>query len=250
MTAAGLFVSGTDTGIGKTLIACALADSLRRRGVSVGVMKPVETGHGGEGWPADADRLRRAAGSRDPREWVVPYVFAEPVAPWVASRRTGRPIVWDHVLAQAAKIQSAHSVVIVEGAGGLAVPITQDQTMVDLAVALGLPVVLVGASRLGTINHTVLSVAYARARGAEVVGIVLNYWEPDGDDPAQRDNPAVIEAMTGVPIWGTVPPLAAPDASWADVAAALDWSQMARALGWGDAPPSRPRREQASTTPG
>ncbi|MCL6563346.1 MAG: dethiobiotin synthase [Firmicutes bacterium] len=198
----GWFITGTDTGIGKTYVGCALARGLRRRGWDVGVMKPVETGHGvAEAWPADAQALVEAAGVADPPSLVVPYVYQLPAAPWVAARAEGRPVHFPKLVEAARELATRHRLLLVEGAGGLAVPIDARHNWADLAHALSLPLLVVAPNQLGTINHTVLTVAYARARGLAVAGFILNQVRGQVDGTEATNRP-VIEALTGVPCWG------------------------------------------------
>lgn len=203
---AALFVTGTDTGVGKTVVACALILALRQRGVAVGAMKPAETGCPPEGWPPDGAALAAAAGLDLPRPAVVPYALPEPLAPAVAARRAGVRIdlqVLDQALAAQ---QAARQLVVVEGAGGLAVPLTDELDMAGLAARWGLPLLVVARPGLGTLNHTVLTVAYARQRGLRVLGVVLNPW-PEEPDTATATNPAELVRLTGVPILGRLPRL-------------------------------------------
>ena len=187
----GVFVAGTDTGVGKTAVAAALAAALRGQGMDVGVMKPVATGSarpgpGGRPLAEDAARLARAAGATDAPALINPVWFAEPLAPWTASRRARRRIHLSSILRAFAALQARHEVVIVEGAGGLLVPLSRRVLMVDVAARLGLPVLLVARPGLGTINHTLLSLACVRGRGLRCCGVVLNYVKPPARDPAAR----------------------------------------------------------------
>lgn len=202
----GLFVTGTDTGVGKTAVSAGLLAALRRRGVRVAAMKPAETGWGGAAgtWPPDGACLARAAGLRLPREQVVPYVLAEPLAPAVAADRAGVSIDLARLQAAYAALAQEYDLVLVEGAGGLAVPLTGALTMADLAAAWRLPVLVVARPGLGSINHTVLTVEYARAKGVRIVGVVINGY-PDTPGVAEATNPAVIAALTGVPLLGVLP---------------------------------------------
>ncbi|HEY8347654.1 MAG TPA: dethiobiotin synthase [Symbiobacteriaceae bacterium] len=234
---AGIFVTGTDTGVGKTVVTAGLAATFRRHGVDVGVMKPVETGWDGEArpedWPPDAAFLAAAAGCDDPRELVVPAFYPEPLAPAVAARRAGRPVPWEALVSAYRRLAERHRLVLVEGAGGIAVPINEEKTMADLAAALGLPVLVVARPNLGTINHTVLTVAYARQQGLRVLGVVINGWDPDSAGVAEETSPAEIERMTGVPVLGRVPRLPAvndPAQAEAAVAAGVRWQEILNRL--------------------
>lgn len=170
----GLFITGTDTGVGKTVVACALARGLREAGIDVGVMKPVETGVPAEG-PADARALMRAADVRDPLELVCPLQFDLPAAPEAASRDAGRAIEFDRIRLAFEALSSRHDFLIVEGAGGILVPFDEKTTMADLAKRLELPVLVVARTSLGTINHTLLTLEACAARGLELVGVVLSH---------------------------------------------------------------------------
>jgi dethiobiotin synthetase len=200
----GIFVTGTDTGVGKTVVAALIASSLRRRGVDVGVMKPFETGAllGVEGLDAtDAQVLIDASGVEDSLSLVCPVMLEDPVAPSVAAGIVGRKLSIDDVVPAFDLLSLKHDFMVVEGAGGLAVPIADNVTMQDLAVALGLPLLIVARPGLGTINHTVLTVEYAKAAGLRIAGIVISNF-PQEPGLAESTSPAVIERMTGVPVLG------------------------------------------------
>ena len=203
-----LLVTGTDTGVGKTFVACALATALRSRGRRVGVLKPVETGVEQE--PQDALRLRAAAGDPSPLDDVCPYRLRAPLAPDVAARLEHVRIDLDRIVALIARRRATVDTLLVEGAGGLLVPIAGRETWLDLAVRAALPVLIVGANRLGTINHCALTVRVAQTAGLAVRGIVLSEPVPD-PDPSTATNAAAIADLTGVRVLGTVPHLAAPE---------------------------------------
>ena len=209
----GLLVTGTDTGVGKTFVTAGLVRLLRARGIDSGVMKPAETGHAmevGGPWPSDARTLAMAAGVLDPLEEVCPYVFSLPVAPIVAARREGRTIEIERIVDGFERLHARHDFVLVEGAGGISVPIGEfgenDHLFdyADLAKLLGIPLLVVARAHLGTLNHSFLTVQYARSRGVPTVGIVLNGLDPALDDPSVEDNAALAEEMSGVPVLGTV----------------------------------------------
>jgi dethiobiotin synthetase len=202
----GLFVTGTDTGVGKTEVACALVSGARAAGLDVGAMKPAESGLA-PGQPGDAERLRQAAGGGDPIELVCPYRFGPPLAPAVAARLAGVEISLPRILEAARTLAARHAALVVEGAGGLLVPLTASQTYADLAVALGLPVLVVARAGLGTVNHTALTLEALRARGLSVRGVILNRSGPEGDDPSVAHNAAEIERLTGAPVLDTLPHL-------------------------------------------
>jgi dethiobiotin synthetase len=191
----GLFVTGTDTGVGKTEVSCALVANARAAGVDAVAMKPAQSGVA-PGEPTDADRLREAAGGVEPLEVVCPYSFAAPLAPAVAARLEGRTISFGEIVDRARALAGRHEAVLVEGAGGLIVPLTDAHTYADLALALGLPVLVVARAGLGTVNHTALTVEALRARGLALAGIVLNR-ACDADDASVPHNVAEIARVTG-----------------------------------------------------
>ena len=176
----GYFITGTDTGVGKTVVTAALAMALGKLGFKVGVMKPVESGcreEGGHLVPQDALFLRTAAGCKASLELITPYAFADPLTPAIAAERAGRTIDIDHIRQCYQKLRAKHDIVLVEGAGGLLAPLTHQLMMQDVAVALNLPLLIVARNVLGTINHTALTVAVACKRSS-VLGVVLNHTEP------------------------------------------------------------------------
>ena len=199
----GVFVTATDTGVGKTEVACALVRAWRARGADVGVMKPAQSGVT-PGELSDAARLRAAAGDEDPLDLVCPYTFEAPLAPALAARLSGVEISLDRLLATARALARRHRALVVEGAGGLLVPLAARATVADLAVALALPVLVVGRAGLGTVNHTALTCEALRARGLEVAGVVLNRPLPGGD-PSEPHNAAEIERLTGVRVLAALP---------------------------------------------
>ena len=203
MIARGLFVTATDTGVGKTEVACALVRGHRRLGLDVAAMKPAQSGHG-RGEPSDAARLAEAAGGGDPPELVCPYTFAAPLAPAVAARVEGRSVSLPRILEAAAALAGRHAALVVEGAGGLLTPLTEDATYADLAAALGLPVLVVARAGLGTVNHTALTVEALRARGLRVHGVVLNRTTRAAD-PSEAHNAPEIERLTGARVLAALP---------------------------------------------
>jgi len=174
MKSHGVFVTGTDTGVGKTLVSCTLARGLRLRGTDVGVMKPAETGVGVEG-PQDAIALRQAAGVDDDLELICPQRFAMPAAPSVAAAAEGRSVDLAVIEASFRRLAARHDFMIVEGAGGLRVPITGDRDMADLAQALELPLLVVARAALGTINHTLLTLEAIQQQGLPLAGVVISH---------------------------------------------------------------------------
>jgi dethiobiotin synthetase len=218
--ARGYFVSGTDTGVGKTFVACALLRSLRARGVDACGMKPIETGVGPDG-PRDAIALLAAAGGKEPLASVCPQRFALPAAPTVAAAAEGRRVDLAAVRRAFAALAARHSHLVVEGAGGLLAPAAEGASMADLAAELGLPLLLVARASLGTINHTRLTLEAAAARGLPLAGVVISH----GAAPlpaADLANLAALRAELGARLLGEIPTLAPgqlPDPRCLDLAA-------------------------------
>lgn len=206
----GLLVTGTDTGVGKTAVASALLRAAALAGLRVGAMKPLESGcargEDGQLRPDDALLLRGAAGSDAPQDVVCPYRFAAPLAPGIAAAREGVRVDWGLVEAQYARLRESHpDGVVVEGAGGLLVPLDAELTTVaDLAERLGLPVLLVARDALGTINHTALTLEALAGRGLTCRGIVLNRTS-ESADLSTEDNAQVIERLTGTRVVARLP---------------------------------------------
>ncbi len=210
----GLFITGTDTGVGKTEVAAALARVLSRRGLRVAVMKPVATGcvrRNGRLISEDAEKLRRACGTTEPAELICPFRFEPPVAPAVArglSPQGTVPVSLDRIERIFRELSARHDVVLVEGIGGLMVPLDGRHTVSDLARRLGLPVLVVGRAGLGTLNHTLLTVETARSAGLKVAGVVLN-GQSQRPSLAEKTNPGILRKW-GVPVLGVIPWMARP----------------------------------------
>ena len=184
MTEAGLVrygITGTDTGIGKTVVTCALASRARQLGLRVAAMKPVESGIDerlvSDGGPAsDAERLQIAAGEDDPLPLVRPYVLGEPLAPMVAARRAGIEINLALLDEARATICVSRQILLVEGAGGLLVPITAACSMLDLFARWNCGLVIVAGNRLGALNHVLLTVRAAEAANVPVRAVILTQY--------------------------------------------------------------------------
>jgi dethiobiotin synthetase len=204
----GLFITGTDTGVGKTVVTAALAIVLRRRGLDVGVMKPVATGcvRRREGLVSeDAEFLAQAADAPESLDEIAPIRLAESLAPTIAAARSGRPLDLEPMWAAWRRLSMAHEIMLIEGIGGILCPVTPTESVADLARRFGLPIVVVARATLGTINHTALTVEAARARGLEVAGIVINRYDRDREDVAQLTAPDEIQRVTGATVLGLVP---------------------------------------------
>lgn len=202
MNAKGIFITGTDTGVGKTVVAAAIARYLRDRGVKVGVMKPVTSGGveiAGKLMSEDAELLKRSSGCKAADRDVAPYVFRAPLAPSEAASLEGAVVEYTRIRDAYERISAAHDFIIVEGAGGLLVPLAPDLLVADLAVRLELPLLIVARPGLGTVNHTLMTCECALARGIRVLGIVVNGMA-DLPDAAEEYAPRVIAELSGLPI--------------------------------------------------
>ena len=199
----GVFVTGTDTHIGKTYVSALLLEELRKQGVSVLGLKPVSSGD-----REDAEKLREAAGGVRSLDEVNPVCYRTPVAPYTAGQLEGPPLVLEEMVAQIQAVSEGAEFTLIEGAGGWHVPLGKNEdgsifTIADLAKAVGFPVLVVSANWLGAINHTMLTANAVQADGLECVGVVLNYPMAERDVAAVT-NRAVMEEMLPVPILGEV----------------------------------------------
>ena len=256
--AKGLFVTGTDTEVGKTLVAGSIARRLRHDGHRVGVFKPAASGcrHRREGLvSADADFLAACAESKEFLADIAPVRYAPALAPNVAAERTGRPVDLDAIWRAYTRMVERTDVMVVEGVGGLLCPITDDVWVIHVARRMNLPVVIVARAELGTINHTLLTVHAARSAGLEVAGVVINRCSLDplpgaegGTQPvptcdaeiAMLTNRAQIEARGRVKVLAILPDEPAnsvenatigPDTEFA--VAQVDWQKLAGVSGKG-----------------
>lgn len=198
----GIFITGTDTGVGKTVVAASLAWNLKQSGKDVAVMKPFQTG-AVLGGLTDIDFIQKVIGSDYPLDQVSPCRLSMPLAPLSAAKLEGEEIDLYGVKEAYRSLSSCHESIVVEGAGGLLVPILEDYYMSDLVLDLALPILVVTRPDLGTLNHTLLTVESARRRGIDVRGIIINNFPMDPGLP-ERTNPELIIKMTGVPILGVI----------------------------------------------
>jgi dethiobiotin synthetase len=200
-----LFVTGTDTGVGKTIVAAALARFLTVEGLRVGVMKPVETGVEEPAYPGgDAQLLAWAAGATDPDELIAPCRLKAPVAPTQAAEIEGTqvdPGLLENALSTLARDKDF---IIIEGAGGLMVPVRGGFLMADLVKQFNVPLLIVARTGLGTLNHTLLTVYAAQTMGIKVAGILLNGME-DSPDLASREAPHLLAMLASADLLGVLP---------------------------------------------
>lgn len=196
----GLLVTGTDTGVGKTVLAAALVAVLRRSGERVAAYKPVVTGIDepvAPGWPADHELLAAAAETSPDR--VTSRRYGPPVSPHLAAELAHEPLDIDDLVDGARRAAAGADSIVVEGVGGLLVPLTPSASVRDLAVALGLPLLVAARPGLGTINHTLLTLEAARSAGLEVRAVVLTPW-PESPSVMEESNRATIAERGGVEV--------------------------------------------------
>jgi dethiobiotin synthetase len=202
----GIFITGTDTGVGKTVVSAALAILLRQRGVKVGVMKPVTSGcveSDGRLVSEDAELLAACAGV-GMSEDIAPYRLREPVAPSAAAEKDGIRIEFSRILAAYHSLADSYDFIIVEGAGGLMVPLAGGLLVADLVKLLALPLMVIARPGLGTVNHTLLTCFAARQLELDLRGVVVNGF-PENPGLAESTAPHMIDSLSGAPLLGRLP---------------------------------------------
>ena len=205
----GIFITGTDTGVGKTLVTAALALHLKKRGRTVGVMKPIETGVSPtKESHSDAARLRSTIDSEEPLGAIRPYSFELPVAPLAAAQAAGQTINPETIKKVYRLLSGRYESMLVEGIGGVQVPITSKLSVTDLIKLLRLPVVVVGRSGLGGINHALLTIDALHRSKIPIVAVVLNRTESTRSALArlqERTTLEILRKQAGVPVLGPLP---------------------------------------------
>ena len=209
----GLFVTGTDTGVGKTIVTCAIASVLAGKGLKVGVFKPFATGSRrdrlGQLVHDDALALQQCSGCSLPLKVINPIRYEPPLAPAVAAHELGQSPDMEFVAQCLEQIDQASDVVLIEGVGGLLVPLADRYTVLDLIAALRFPVLVVTRAGLGTLNHTAMTVRLLQQGGGQVAGLVINQdsrlTDEMSPDASLVSNPWWLRYMNAVPILATVP---------------------------------------------
>ena len=231
----GLFITATDTEVGKTVVAGAIADWFKRRQFRVGVCKPVATGckHVREGLVSeDAEFLAHCADAAAPLDIICPQRFSEPLAPAVAIERAGRKLDWEAIDQSLREIAGQSDVMIVEGIGGVMVPLDGKYLLRDVIQWLGLPAVVVARPGLGTINHTLLTLEALRIANIPIAGVVVNRYPADNASLAEETNLRAIEKYGKAALLTVVPDEAftPPTLSGGIVSAIerVDWDRFAR----------------------
>jgi dethiobiotin synthetase len=209
MKRTGVFITGTDTGVGKTVIAAGLTGILRQAGVKASYFKPVQSGgikRHGKVLSPDLTFVQAVVGLEEDDLLLNPVCLEPPLAPSVAAEVSGRPIDLNHILEVYRRLGDSYDFLVVEGAGGLYVPLIGTEFLIaDLIKLLELPVIIVARAGLGTINHTALTVKAAEAFDLQVQGVIINFSSKPKNTLAEKSNPAIIERLTGKPILGIIP---------------------------------------------
>ncbi len=231
----GFFITGTDTGVGKTVATACLLSLYRKHGLNVGVMKPVETGVDPEcssSANSDAKFLMEIAQSTDSLSEVCPIRLKTPASPYQAGKMENRSIDIDRIINSFRLLAGKYDPMLVEGVGGLLVPLTPRYLICDLIRDLGLPLLVVGRNSLGTLNHTLLTLRAAQQAGIRVRGVILNRTHPGGKDAIEQGHADIITELSGVPVLGEIPFLGQiSEKSFTDevldnLEASLDFSQL------------------------
>jgi dethiobiotin synthetase len=197
----GIFITATDTGVGKTHVTAALLTELRRRGISAAAFKPIACGTGGR---QDAKIYAAIMKHEQPLDVINPIYLRHPLAPSVAAKLERKPVDLRKILRTYQQLAASYDVVLVEGAGGLLVPIRENYFVAHLAKALKLPLLIVARLGLGTINHTLLTVHQARAHQLKIAGLVLNDTAGGRHGLAEKTNIRVLPALCKVPLLGVM----------------------------------------------
>ncbi|MEW6607654.1 MAG: dethiobiotin synthase, partial [bacterium] len=194
--------------VGKTVIAAGLAGLFREKGLKVGVMKPIQTGavkREGKLISQDLELMIKTSGIVEDINLLNPYCLEPAVAPLVASQITGVKIDIEKILASYRELKSRYDIVIVEGAGGILVPIKDNYLMIDLIKDLDLPILIVAKPSLGTINHTLLTIKQAQLQGIRIFGVVINMFKENEATIVEKTNPQIIQTLSKVPILAIIP---------------------------------------------
>ena len=208
----GIFITGTDTGVGKTLIAGGLAGVWVKSGKRIGVMKPIESGcvKSDSGLqPQDALFLKEMSYSTDDLDLINPYRLEHPLAPSIAAELESVEINLKKIERIYHQLELKYDLMLVEGVGGLLAPLYKTFNNADLIRLLRIPMIVIVRNTLGTINHTLLTVEYARSNGLTIVGIIINTLS-DSPDLSTKTNPQVIKKLSGLPLLGVIPYLTLP----------------------------------------
>ncbi len=200
------FITGTDTGVGKTAIAVGLAGTMRKLGIDVGVMKPIATGYPQKvGFKSnDAALLSESAGNKDSEDFINPVFLPIPTSPYDATKLLGTSINMPLIFEKFKKLIAMHQALLVEGIGGILTPITKNFFVVNMAKEMGIEIIIVTRATLGTLNHTVMTCKICKEYDIKIKGIVINNFDEKGT-PAEKRAPTSLYELTDIPILGIVP---------------------------------------------
>jgi len=200
------FITGTDTGVGKTSIMAGLAGSMRKLGIDVGVMKPIATGYPNKtGFKSsDVAKLVEATSIKDPENLINPVFLPLPTSPYDATKLLQLSIDMPLIFDQFKKLLSMHEILLVEGIGGIMTPITKNFFIADMIKGMGIETIIVTRATIGTLNHTVMTCKMCKDYGIKIRGLVINNFDEKGT-PAEKNSPSTLYELTNIPILGTVP---------------------------------------------
>ncbi len=200
------FITGTDTGVGKTVVTAAIASLLEKRGIDVGIMKPIASGIPQKtGFKSsDVALLHEAAKVNDSEDTINPMFFPLPTSPYDASKVLNMKIDMKVIFEKFEYLLKSHQMLLVEGIGGIMTPITKNYFVADLIKEMGLETIIISRSTLGTINHTVMTIEMCNKYQIPVKGLIINYFDDRGG-PAEKNAPSTLHEVTGLPILGIIP---------------------------------------------
>lgn len=200
------FITGTDTGVGKTSITAGLAGSMRKLGINVGVMKPIASGIPQKigSKSLDVDIIVEASKTKDSEELINPVFLPIPTSPYDATKLLSLPVDMPLILTTFTKLLSIHDILLVEGIGGIMTPITKNFFVADMIKAMGIETIIVTRATLGTLNHTMMTYQLCKDYGIKVKGLVINNFDEKGT-AAEKNAPMTLHEITGLDILGVVP---------------------------------------------
>lgn len=200
------FITGTDTGVGKTSITAGLAGSMRKIGVDVGVMKPIATGYPNKAGfkSSDVAKLVEAASIEDPENLINPVFLSLPTSPYDATKLLELSVDMPLIFEQFKKLLSLHEILLVEGIGGIMTPITKNFFVADMIKGMGIETIIVTRATIGTLNHTVMTCKMCKYYGINIRGLVINNFDVKGT-PAEKNAPSTLYELTDIPILGAIP---------------------------------------------
>lgn len=200
------FITGTDTGVGKTSIMAGLAGSIHKMGIDVGIMKPIATGYSQKSGfkSGDVNKLVEAASIKDPEDLINPVFLPLPTSPYDATKLLELSIEMPLIFEQFKKLLSMHEILLVEGIGGIMTPITKNFFVADLIKGMNIETIIVTRATIGTLNHTVMTCKMCKDYGIKIRGLIINNFDEKGT-PSEKNAPKTLYELTNVPILGTIP---------------------------------------------